>query len=304
MHPRKHPLARTAAYWLYLIPGLVLFVAIIAIPFGMNFYFSLTKWKGVGPRTFIGLDNYARLMQDDVFWLSFRNSLAMIVAMVVIPTLLGLVLAATLFDYIGRRFNGRVASFLRAVYYLPQILPVAVAGVIWSWILNPQNGAINAILRRIGLDELALNWLGSASTALPTVMTVMVWVQIGYPVVMFMAALQRVDPELYEAAELDGASWFRRFQAITLPQIKPETFVVSLTCTIAALKVFGPIWVLTKGGPENSTNVPSYFAYQNFFSKAQVGYGSAVATVLTVVVIVVAAAFLFAQSRSERRSMR
>jgi len=132
-------------------------------------------------------------------------------------------------------------------------------------------------------------------------MTVMVWVQIGYPVVIFMSALQRVDPELYEAAELDGAGWFTRFRAITLPQIKPETFVVTLTCTIAALKVFGPIYVLTRGGPENSTNVPSYFAYQNFFPKSQVGYGAAIATVLTVIVLVVAAVFIVLQTRSEKK---
>jgi len=227
----------------------------------------------------------------------------MIVAMVVVPTLLGLLLAAVLFDYIGKRFSGRTPSGLRAVYYLPQIMPIAVVGILWSWILNPQTGALNVVLRSLGLDAMALNWLGSTDTALPSVMTVMVWVQVGYPVVIFMSALQRVDPELHEAAELDGAGWFARFRAITLPQIKPETFVVTLTCTIAALKVFGPIYVLTGGGPENSTNVPSYFAYQNFFAKSQVGYGAAIATVLTVIVLVVAAGFLVLQSRSEKKEV-
>jgi raffinose/stachyose/melibiose transport system permease protein len=206
-----------------------------------------------------------------------------------------------LFDYLGKRFDGRVASGLRATYYLPQILPVAVAGILWGWILNPQTGALNVLLRQVGLESLALNWLGDTTTALPSVMMVMIWVQIGYPVVIFMAALQRVDPELYEAAELDGAGWFRRFRAITLPQIKPETFVVTLTCTIAALKVFGPIYVLTRGGPENTTNVPSYFSYQNFFPKSQVGYGAAIATVLTVIVVAVALAFIRAQAASERK---
>lgn len=292
------------SYWAYLLPGAVLFTAVILVPFVMNVYFSLTKWAGIGDPRFIGFDNYTRLFQDETFWLSFRNSIAMIVAMVVVPTLLGLLLAAVLFDYLGRRFPGRVASILRATYYLPQILPVAVAGILWGWILNPQTGALNVVLRRIGLDSLALNWLGDTTTALPTVMMVMIWVQVGYPVVIFMAALQRVDPELYEAAELDGAGWFRRFKAITLPQIKPETFVVTLTCTIAALKVFGPIYVLTKGGPENTTNVPSYFSYQNFFPKSQVGYGAAIATVLTVIVVVVALVFIRAQAASERKEGR
>jgi len=296
--------AGRGVYWAYLIPGGVLFLAVIVVPFLMNVYLSFTKWPGLGTPRWIGLDNYTRLFADDTFWLSFRNSVAMIVAMVVVPTLLGLLLAAVLFDYLGKRFSSRVASALRATYYLPQILPVAVAGILWGWILNPQTGALNAFLRQIGLDSLALNWLGDTTTALPTVMMVMIWVQVGYPVVIFMAALQRVDPELYEAAELDGAGWLARFKAITLPQIKPETFVVTLTCTIAALKVFGPIYVLTKGGPENTTNVPSYFSYQNFFPKSQVGYGAAIATVLTIIVILVSIAFIRAQAASERKEGR
>lgn len=295
---------RRRGYWPYLIPGAVMFTGVIVVPFGMNLYFSMTRWPGLGTPTWIGFENYSRLLQDETFWLSFRNSVAMLVAMVVVPTLIGLLLAAVLFDYLGKRFGARAASVLRATYYLPQILPIVVAGILWSWILNPQTGALNVALRGLGPEALALNWLGDTTTALPTVMTVLVWAQIGYPVVIFMAALARVDPELYEAAELDGAGWFRRFRAITLAQIRPETFVVTLTCTIAALKVFGPIYVLTGGGPENSTNVPSYFAYQNFFPKSQVGYGAAIATVLTVIVIVVALVFIRFQARSERRGER
>lgn len=295
--------ARTGqgGYWPYLLPGGVLFLGVIVVPFFMNLYISMTKWAGIGTPRWTGLDNYIRLFGDATFWMSFRNSVAMIIAMVVIPTLIGLLLAAVLFDYLGKRFHGRVANALRATYYLPQILPVAVAGILWGWIVNPQTGALNVFLRGVGLDSWALNWLGDTSTALPTVMLVMIWVQVGYPVVIFMAALQRVDPELYEAAELDGAGWFRRFRAITLPQIKPETFVVTLTCTIAALKVFGPIYVLTRGGPENSTNVPSYFAYQSFFPKSQVGYGAAIATVLTLIVVIVSIVFIRFQAASERR---
>ena len=297
---RRRTAGGRGTYWLYLIPGAVLFTGVIVVPFFMNLYYSMTRWPGIGDPRWTGFDNYTRLFADETFWTSFRNSIAMILAMVVVPTLLGLLLAAVLFDYLGKRFGSGVASVLRATYYLPQILPVAVAGILWGWILNPQTGALNVILRSIGLESWALNWLGDTTTALPTVMTVMIWVQIGYPVVIFMAALQRVDPELYEAAELDGAGWFRRFRAITIPQIKPETFVVTLTCTIAALKVFGPIYVLTRGGPENSTNVPSYFAYQNFFPKSQVGYGAAIATVLTLIVVVVSIVFMRVQARSER----
>jgi raffinose/stachyose/melibiose transport system permease protein len=220
--------------------------------------------------------------------------------MVVVPTLLGLLLAAMLFDLIGRKFGGRLASFLRATYYLPQILPVAIAAIVIGWILRPENGALNTVLEAVGLGALQHNWLGSPDTALLSIMVVMVWVQLGYPVVIFMAALQRVDPELYEAAELDGAGWFQRFRAITVSIIRPEIFVVVLTCTIAALKVFGPIYALTRGGPGDSTIVPSYYAYSEFFQSQQVGYGATIATALTLVIVVITVFFIQAQNRAER----
>ncbi|MCG2798264.1 MAG: sugar ABC transporter permease [Cellulomonas sp.] len=288
-------------YWLYLIPGAVALTVVILIPFALNLWYSLHKWKGgLAPKIWIGLDNYTALMHDQAFWHSFQNSLWMIVAMVVLPTLIGLVLAAVLFDYIGKHVGTRTASFLRATYYLPQILPVAVAGIVWNWIFNAETGALNQILRGFGVSD-PPNWLGDPDLALPAVMLVLVWIQIGYPTVIFMSALQRVDPELYEAAELDGAGWFRRFRAITIPQIKPETFVITLTCTIAALKVFAPIYVLTRGGPESSTLVPSYYSFLNFFDKSKVGYGAAVATVLTLVIVAVALVIQLLQARSERR---
>ena len=287
-------------FWLYLIPGFVLFAIIILIPLVWNIYLSFTSWRGILPPVFTGLDNWAALLQDTKFWTSFLNSIWMIVAMVIVPTLLGLLLAAMLFDLVGKKFGGRVASFLRATYYLPQILPIAVAAIVIGWILRPENGALNTILKAVGLGSLQHNWLGSPDTALLSIMFVMVWVQLGYPVVIFMAALQRVDPELYEAAELDGAGWFQRFRWITVSIIRPEIFVVTLTCTIAALKVFAPIYTLTRGGPGTSTIVPSYYSYSEFFQSQQVGYGSTIATALTVVIVLFTVVFIKAQNRAER----
>lgn len=297
----RRPRRRSLAYLPYLLPGLVSFGVIIAYPLLTNIWYSLHKWKGgMAPMRFIGVDNYVNLLEDARFWASFQNSVAMIVAMVIVPTLIGLVLAAVLFDYVGKHFSSRTASALRAMYYLPQILPVSVAGIVWNWILNSQTGALNTMLRAVGVAS-PPNWLGSTSTAMPSVMLVLIWIQIGYPTVIFMSALQRVDPELYEAAELDGAGWFARFRAITVPQIRPETFVIVLTCTIAALKVFAPVYVLTRGGPESSTLVPSYYSYLNFFDKSKVGYGAAISTVLTLVIIVIAGGIQVAQHRSARR---
>jgi raffinose/stachyose/melibiose transport system permease protein len=289
------------AYWLYLVPGLALLTIIIVVPLLWNVYLTFTDYRGIRPPEWIGLENWVELFGDAVFWTSFGNSIAMIVAMVVVPTLLGLLLAAMLFDLIGKKFGGRIASFLRATYYLPQILPVVIAAVVIGWILRPQNGALNQVLEAIGLGALQHNWLGSPDTALPSIMVIMVWVQLGYPIVIFMAALQRVDPELYEAAELDGANWFQRFRAITVAIIRPEIFVVTLTCTIAALKVFGPVYALTGGGPGTATIVPAYYAYSEFFQSQQVGYGATIATALTIVIAAVSVAFILVQSRAERK---
>jgi raffinose/stachyose/melibiose transport system permease protein len=285
----------SAPWLLYVAPGLLLFGGVIAVPFLANIGISLTQWSGVGPLKWVGLANYRQLIGDSQFWAAFWHSAALIVAMAVIPAFIGLVLAAALVDLIAGRFGPRAASVLRACIYLPQVLPVAVAGIVWGWILDPESGALNRLLSDVGLGGLARDWLGDPRSALLTIMAVLVWIGVGYPVVMFMAGLQRVDPQLTEAAELDGASWWRRLWRITVPQIRPEIYVVLLTCTIAALKVFALIFVLTQGGPGTATQVPSYFSYQNFFQYAQVGYGAAIATVLTVVIVALSTLFLRAQ---------
>jgi raffinose/stachyose/melibiose transport system permease protein len=297
----RPPRRRAVTYWLYLAPMLVGFGLVVLAPFVMNVVVSLFRWKGGrAPMRFNGVENYVALFADQEFWRSFGNSIAMIVAIVIIPTALGILVAALLFDYIGRSFGSSSASFLRATFYLPQILPIAVAGFIWSWILDSRNGSLNAVLRAVGVSD-PPDWLGDPSTAIYAVMLMLIWLQIGYPVVIFMAALQRVDPELYEAAELDGAGWWRRFTAITVPQIRPEVFIVTLTATVAALKVFAPILILTGGGPEGSTVVPSYYAYRNFFELSQVGYGSTIATVMSLVIFLIAGLLLWWQRRTDRQ---
>jgi ABC-type sugar transport system permease subunit len=287
-----------APYVAYLVPSAALFAAVIALPFGMNIYTSFTNWTGTGPMQWAGLANYRQLLHDTEFWASIWHSVLLVAAMAVVPAIVGLVVAAALFDVIAGRFGQRVASVLRACIYLPQVLPVIVAAIVWGWILDAQNGALNGLLRDAGLGFGAHDLLGDPKTALLTVMAVLVWFQLGYPVVIFMAALQRADPELAEAAEIDGASWWQRLWRVTVPQIRPEIYVVLLTCTVASLRVFGWIFALTSGGPGTATQVPSYYSFQNFFTNLQVGYGSAIATVMTVIIIGVSAAFLWLQRRS------
>ncbi|MGD0879730.1 MAG: sugar ABC transporter permease [Anaerolineales bacterium] len=286
-------------YGVFLIPGIIAFLVIIIIPFLTNVGISFTQWGGVRTPVWTGLSNYQELIGDSVFWLSFRNNLILLLAMTVIPVIVGLLLATFLFDYIANAFGQRVSSFFRAGFYLPQILPSAVIGIVWAWILQPDWGVVNYALKAIGLSALTRNWLGDPSTALLAVMVVMVWFQIGYPIVIFMAALQRVDPELLEAASIDGANWLQKFWYITMRLIRPEILVVVLTTTIYTLKIFGQVYVLTGGGPGNATSVPSYYAYKQFFETQQVGYGSTVSLAMAIIIILLTALFINIQSRQE-----
>jgi raffinose/stachyose/melibiose transport system permease protein len=297
--PRRRRSQLDRGYVWFLLPGLVLSAGVILVPVLMNIGLSFTRWQGVGNPEWVGLDNYRRLFEDANFWASFRHSVAIVVAMAVVPTVLGLIIAAVLFDYVGKKFGNRSASAFRSGLYIPQVLPVAVSGIVWGWLLMP-TGAVNTGLKDVGLSSLAKNWFGDPKFALPSVMGILVWVQLGYPVVMFMAGLQRVNPELYEAAEVDGATWWQRFTKITIHQVRPEIYVVLVTTTIAALKTFAPIYVLTRGGPGTSTLVPSYFAWRSFFEQADVGYGSAISAIMVVIIIVIGAVFVRMQTRAGR----
>jgi len=287
-------------YAVVLMPGVFAFLLLVVFPLLANIGVCFTKWTGVGTPTWVGLANYEKAMGDSSFWASFKNNMLLIVAMTIIPTIIGLFLATFLFDYIADQFGQGVSSFFRAGFYLPQIIPLVVAGIVWRWIYQPDWGVLNGLLKSLGLDLLTRAWLGNASTAMYAVMGMMVWFQIGYPLVIFMAALQRVDPELYEAAALDGASWLQKFFYITIHLIRPEIYVVVLTTAIHALKIFAPIYAMTKGGPGRATIVASYFSYQNFFERSNVGYGATIATVLTLIIMLLTTGFILVQTRQEQ----
>jgi raffinose/stachyose/melibiose transport system permease protein len=294
---------RSRGYAVFLIPGVLAFLLIVVVPFAANIGISFTKWRGVGTPTWIGLDNYHKAFKDAAFWASFKNNLQLIVAMTVIPSILGLLLAVFLYDNITHHFGPHTASFFRAGFYLPQIVPLIVAAIVWRWIYQPNWGILNWMLGHVGLDQYAYNWLGDRRTALKAIMGMMIWFQLGYPLVIYMAALQRVDPELYEAASIDGASWMQKMFHITIPLIRPEISVVILTTAIHAMKVFAPVYAMTLGGPGHATYVASYFSYKNFFQRPFVGYGATIATLLTSVIIVLSAVFIFVQTRQEQWEM-
>ncbi len=295
----KKSYSLNSGYGIFLLPGIIVFLVLIVAPFLINIGVSFTKWTGVGNPKWNDIANYVKAFGDATFWASFRNNLYLILGMTIIPTLIGLILSVVLFDYIGKKYGHTVSSIFRAGFYLPQILPVVVAAIVFRWILQPDWGVVNQVLTSLGIPP--HNWLGDPQTALLSVLFMLIWFQIGYPLVIFMAGLQRVDPELYEAASIDGATWFQRIFHITVPMIRPEIYVVVLTTTIFALKTFAPVYSMTKGGPGVATMVASYFSYKNFFENSNVGYGSTIATLLTIVVMVVTVVYLRLQTQQERR---
>lgn len=286
------------AYYLFLVPGLVYFSLVIIVPFIANVIISFTKWSGIGTPKFVGFANYVKAVNDKAFWISFQNNLLLIIAMTIIPTIIGILLAVLLFDVVAKGMGQTVASFFRAGFYVPQVITIAVSAYTWKWLYHPNWGAINWVLKALKMEP--VNWLGNPKIAMFSIMAMMVWFQIGYPLVIFMSALQRIDPQLYESAAIDGAGWWSSLFNITIPQIMAEIYVVVLTTMIHALKIFDPVYAMTRGGPGHATSVAGYFSFKNFFERARVGYGSAVATILSLLLIVVASIFLIVQSKRER----
>jgi raffinose/stachyose/melibiose transport system permease protein len=290
-------LQQTKEYYWFAIPGVVSFASLVGGAFLYNIYLSFNNWQGIGTPEWIGLDNYKNLIHDRVFWVSFLHAFEFIFAMSLAPTAIGLIIAALIYDFIAKYFGNAITTFLRVSLYIPQIIALPVVGILWAWMLSPNIGVINTVLRNIGLSSFALNWLGEGGTAIFALSIMMIWIQVGYTIVIFISGMSRLDPYLDEAGQLDGATWFQRFRIITIPQLYPEIAVVLVTTTVAALKVFGPVYVMTNGGPGDSTQVPAFFSYFHFFSTTRVGYGASVATVLALLLTVLAISLLRLQRK-------
>lgn len=277
--------SRPGDHWyeglLYLLPGFLIYSLFILYPAASTLWYSFHEWSGIGQATWIGLGNYARLLTDSLFWTALGNNLLFLVFYTLIPISIGLVLAAILHQ---RRLRG--ATAYRTLLFLPQILPGALIGVIWRWMYNPVFGPINAFLKTIGLGALAQPWLGDFQLALPSVGLVASWYFYGFCMAVFVAGIQKIDTSLYDAARIDGANENQQFWHVTLPGLRQEVAVVLIFTFIAALKVFDLVFVTTRGGPGNQTLVASLYLYRNAFQRSAVGYGAAVAVIITLLVIV------------------
>jgi ABC-type sugar transport system permease subunit len=270
---------------LFLLPFLVLYGAFTLWPLLAIAWYSLFDWDGIQPLTqFVGLGNYQRIAADPLFWLAVRNTLLFAVGNTVVKlplTLLAAVLLTRRWLWFKRLF--------RTVFFVPLILPVAVSGLVFVYLLNPSNGALDAFLLGAHLVRQPVDLLGGDTTALLAVILISVWQVFGQYMLYWMAALQNVPEELYEAADIDGAGEWSKLLHITLPIIRPVAVIIALLALVNALHVFGLVVTLTAGGPGQSTYVVSYFIYTQAFSQVPFRYGYASAAALLFAVM----AFLF-----------
>jgi raffinose/stachyose/melibiose transport system permease protein len=265
----------------YVAPALVVYAAFVLYPLGRAVHLSLFDWDGLSLATFVGLDNYAEVGTDAALRAAFGHTLVLIVFFALLPTAIGLVLAALL-----TRARVRGLPFFRTVVFLPQVVAMVVVGVAWRQLYAP-DGSVNGLLDAVGLGGVTRAWLGDNTFALPAVGVVGTWVQTGLVTVLLMAGMSRIPDQLYEAARLDGAGPVREFFAITLPSVRAELAVALTLTVIAALKTFDLIYITTGGGPGNRTSVPSFEVYNRAFRLGEVGSAAAVGVTLTVIIFVV-----------------
>jgi len=281
-HFSKRVRRETIVGWVFVLPALLMYVLFVLIPLLLTILYSFFRWNGVGPMTWVGLKNYATIFQVPNLLGTIKNAFWLVVWFSIIPVGLGLIVASI----IHRIATGRLGAIARTVLFLPQVIPLVAAGIIWGWLLSLP-GLINQILRAIGLGAITTAWLGDFDWALPAVGLIGIWVLLGFCIVLLLTGMTKVDPALYESARIDGASWFREFIAITIPLLRYEIGVCLTVTVIAALAAFDIIWVSTAGGPGNATSVPGIQIYVLAFTQRAVGLASALAVMLMILVVAV-----------------
>jgi raffinose/stachyose/melibiose transport system permease protein len=273
---------QTLIGWLFVLPALVMYGLFVLQPLALTVQYSLYRWDGVGPATWVGLQNYAAVVSEPRLVETLSNAFRLVLFYSVIPVSLGLVTASV----IHRVAGGPLGTVSRTVLFLPQVIPLVAAGIIWGRLFS-LNGLVNQWLTAIGLEDVTRAWLGDFDTALPAVGIVGIWVLLGFCTVLLLTGMARIDSALYESARIDGAGWFREFTSITLPSLRNEIGVCITVTVIAALAAFDIVYVTTGGGPGNATAVPGIQIYILAFLERQVGLASALAVVLVALVLIV-----------------
>lgn len=277
---KNHRSSRTAI--LYILPAFLIVVCMVFLPIVLNLYNSLFRWNSFDlERTFVGLEYYNRLFKDPVFYIALKNNALYAIISLIFQVGLGIIIAAILEDKLIRRFQ----PFFRTVFFIPSVISIAVVGLLWQLIYNPEIGLVNGALEAIGLSEWTHSWLGDSKTAIYAVVAVSQWQYTGYITMLFLIAMQKIPYEYYEAAMIDGASKIKTFFHITLPQIKEMILVGSVITVIGAFKVFDEVYVMTFGGPGRSTEVLGTMLYRSAFRNDEMGYASTIGTVIFVITL-------------------
>ena len=265
-----------------MLPALAMYAVFVLQPLTQTIRYSLYRWDGIGPRTWVGLANYRAVIDDPDLLGSIFNSLKLVVFFSLIPVTLGLIAASV----IHRVVKGRMGTAARTILFLPQVIPLVAAGIIWGWLLS-LSGLVNQTLEALRLDGITRAWLGDFDWALPAVGMIGVWVLLGFCTVLLLTGMGKIDTSLYEAARLDGAGWLAELRAVTLPGVRYELGVCLTVTVIAALAAFDIVYVSTGGGPGNATAVPGIQIYILAFLERQVGLASALAVMVMLLVLVV-----------------
>jgi multiple sugar transport system permease protein len=270
-------LRRNLEGWLFIAPVMVGLLAFYVVPIVVSLFTSFTNWDGLTSYAVIGFDNYQRLFTGDQF---FRRTLGNTLFYVVGHIPLTILSALGLALLCNRPLAG--VNWYRTAFFTPVVTNVVAIGIVWSYFYAPNVGILNWFLSLFGIQ--GPSWLSSVQWAMPAVILVSVWHGVGYPMVILLAGLQGIPESLYDAAKVDGANTWHRFRHVTIPMLTPALFFLSITQFIASFQVFGLIFILTHGGPANSTNVYIYYLYQNAFQFSKMGYASAMAWILFVIV--------------------
>ena len=280
-HPNPTGRARQGGRpFAYLLPALAVYGVFFLWPASQLVRLSFIGWDGVTDPEAVGLSNYVKLGSDPLFWTAFRNTTMWTAAAIVAPVLVGLALAIFL-----SRTNMFGKTLFRTLFFMPQALSTVAVAVLWGWIYNPNYGALNTVLKSMGLESLVRGWLGEPSLALWAIFVAWTWTQFGFAMVIFIAAIDDVDESLFEAASIDGAGVPQQIRHVLIPAIRGPVTTVVLIMTIAAFQVFDLVLLLTNGGPGRSTSVLAHFMYEVAFRFRRVGYGAAIGVVLMALIL-------------------
>ncbi len=268
--------------WLFVLPALLMYAVFVLLPFVMSIQYSFYRWNGIGPMTWVGLHNYETVLEVPNLLGTISNAFRLVLYFSFIPVTLGLVVASVM----HRVATGQLGALARTVLFLPQVIPLVAAGIIWGWLLALP-GLINQIFNAVGLGSMTRAWLGDFDWALPAVGLIGIWVLLGFCTVLLWSGMTKLDPALYESARIDGAGWLTEFVKITVPLLRHEIGVCLTVTVIAALAAFDIVYVSTAGGPGNSTAVPGIQIYILAFTQQRIGLASALAVMLMGLVLVV-----------------